>query len=71
MFGKMVVYRPTSAALAAHKARGGAQLPREIHVLADGGVVACYDGLGDVHFAAIDGVFDKHGLSRTELEQIP
>ena len=72
MFNKLVIYRPTAAVVAAHAAReGGLELPREIHVHADGGVVACYAHHSDAHFPTIYGVLEKHGLSRADLEQIP
>lgn len=70
MAKELVIYRPTAAAIAAHRARGDAPLPREIHVHAEGGVVACYDGHADVHFPTMNGLLEKHGLRRHDLEQI-
>lgn len=70
MFNKLVVYRPTAAAIAHHARTGVGELPREIHVHADGGVVACYTRLVDAHFSAIDGVLERHDLVRADLEQI-
>lgn len=71
MFNKLVVYRPTPAALTSHRSSEGKPLPSRIHVHAERGVVACYEGHADVHFATINGVFDKHGLGWRDLEQIP
>ena len=71
MSHELVIYRPTRAARAAHRALGTKPLPREVHVHASGGVVACYEGHhADIHFATMHGVLELHGLTHADFEQI-
>ena len=71
MSNALLIYRPTVVAIAANAKRGGDPLPLEIHVHPSGMTVATYAASVDVHFPTIYGVYEKHGVSAADFDQIP